>query len=74
MKVTIVSSDKDLMQLVSDNVSMLDTMKGKVFKKEDVFDKFGVYPEKVIDVQSLAGELSIIFQEYQELELKQLLY
>ena len=36
MKVTIVSSDKDLMQLVSDNVSMLDTMKGKVFKKEDV--------------------------------------
>jgi len=56
MKVTIVSSDKDLMQLVSDNVSMLDTMKGKVFKKEDVFDKFGVYPEKVIDVQSLAGD------------------
>ena len=42
MKVTIVSSDKDLMQLVSDNVSMLDTMKGRVFKKEDVFDKFGV--------------------------------
>ena len=56
MKVTIVSSDKDLMQLVSDNVSMLDTMKGRVFKKEDVFDKFGVYPEKVIDVQSLAGD------------------
>ena len=56
MKVTIVSSDKDLMQLVSDNVSMLDTMKGRVFKKKDVFDKFGVYPEKVIDVQSLAGD------------------
>ena len=56
MKVTIVSSDKDLMQLVSDNVSMLDTMKGKVFKKEDVLEKFGVYPEKVIDVQSLAGD------------------
>tara|TARA_Y100001968_G_scaffold123216_1_gene112158 strand:+ start:14615 stop:17410 length:2796 start_codon:yes stop_codon:yes gene_type:complete len=56
MKVTIVSSDKDLMQLVSDNISMLDTMKGRVFKKEDVFDKFGVYPEKVIDVQSLAGD------------------
>jgi predicted ATP-grasp superfamily ATP-dependent carboligase len=35
---------------------MLDTMKGRVFKKEDVFDKFGVYPEKVIDVQSLAGD------------------
>ncbi len=56
MKVTIVSSDKDLMQLVSDNVSMLDTMKGKVFKREDVLEKFGVYPEKVIDVQSLAGD------------------
>ena len=56
MKVTIVSSDKDLMQLVSDSVSMLDTMKGKVFKKEDVLEKFGVYPEKVIDVQSLAGD------------------
>ena len=56
MKVTIVSSDKDLMQLVSDSVSMLDTMKGKVFKKEDVLEKFGVYPEKVIDVQALAGD------------------
>jgi 5''-3'' exonuclease (including N-terminal domain of PolI) len=50
MKVTIVSSDKDLMELVSDNVFMLETMKGRVFEKEDVFDKFGVYLEKVIDV------------------------
>ena len=56
MQVTIVSSDKDLMQLVSNNISMLDTMKGKIINKEEVFDKFGVYPEKVIDVQSLAGD------------------
>ena len=56
MKVTIVSSDKDLMQLVSDNVSMLDTMKNKIVQKEEVYEKFGVYPEKVIDVQSLAGD------------------
>ena len=56
MKVTIVSSDKDLMQLVSDNVSMLDTMKNKIVQKGEVYEKFGVYPEKVIDVQSLAGD------------------
>ena len=56
MQVTIVSSDKDLMQLVSNNISMLDTMKGRIINKEEVFDKFGVYPEKVIDVQSLAGD------------------
>ena len=56
MKVTIVSSDKDLMQLVSDNVSMLDTMKNKIVQKGEVYEKFGVYPEKVIDVQALAGD------------------
>ena len=56
MKVTIVSSDKDLMQLVSDNVSMLDTMKNNIVQKGEVYEKFGVYPEKVIDVQALAGD------------------
>ncbi len=56
MQVTIVSSDKDLMQLVSNNISMLDTMKGKLINKDGVFEKFGVYPKKVIDVQSLAGD------------------
>ena len=56
MQVTIVSSDKDLMQLVSNKTSMLDTMKGKLIDKDGVFEKFGVYPEKVIDVQSLAGD------------------
>ena len=56
MQVTIVSSDKDLMQLVSNKTSMLDTMKGKLIDKDGVFEKFGVYPEKVIEVQSLAGD------------------
>ncbi|MBV45477.1 MAG: DNA polymerase I [Rhodobiaceae bacterium] len=56
MKVTIVSSDKDLMQLINDDISMLDTMKNRIINKEGVYKKFGVYPEKVIDVQSLAGD------------------
>lgn len=55
-RVTIVSSDKDLMQLVSDKVSLLDTMKNKRISFEEVMDKFGVTPDKVIDVQSLAGD------------------
>ena len=54
--VTIVSSDKDLMQLVQPGVVMLDTMKNKRFEAEQVHEKFGVGPEKVIDVQSLAGD------------------
>ena len=56
MKVTIVSSDKDLMQLINEDISMLDTMKNRIINKEGVYKKFGVYPEKVIDVQSLAGD------------------
>ncbi|WP_340692931.1 DNA polymerase I [Hyphomonas sp.] len=55
-RVTIVSSDKDLMQLVSDRVVMLDTMKNKTMGVEAVFEKFGVGPERVVDVQSLAGD------------------
>jgi DNA polymerase I len=55
-RVTIVSSDKDLMQLVSDRVLMLDTMKNKLLGRDDVFEKFGVGPERVVDVQSLAGD------------------
>ena len=54
--VTILSSDKDLMQLIGDGISMHDTMKNKIINRESVFEKFGVYPEKVIDVQSLAGD------------------
>jgi len=56
MKVTIVSSDKDLMQLVNEDVSMLDTMKNRLIKKNEVIEKFGVEPNRVIDVQSLAGD------------------
>ena len=54
--IEIVSSDKDLMQLVNRNITMRDPIKNKVIGKEEVFEKFGVYPEKVIDVQSLAGD------------------
>ena len=55
-KVDIISSDKDLMQLVNDNVKMIDPMKMITIDKEQVFKKFGVYPDKVIDVQALAGD------------------
>ena len=57
-EVVIVSSDKDLMQLVGPQVSMLDTMKtpNLVIRAEQVFDKFGVTPDKVVDVQSLCGD------------------
>ncbi len=54
--VIIVSSDKDLMQLVDDKVMLLDTMKNKKLGIPEVFEKFGVAPEKVVDVQSLAGD------------------
>jgi DNA polymerase-1 len=55
-EVVIISSDKDLMQLVSDRVSLFDTMKNKKIGRAEVIEKFGVGPEKVIDVQSLAGD------------------
>jgi DNA polymerase-1 len=54
--VTIVSSDKDLMQLVRPGVVMLDGMKAKRIGREEVIEKFGVPPDKVVDVQSLAGD------------------
>ncbi len=57
-EVTIVSSDKDLMQLVDDNITMLDAMKNKVIGREQVMEKFGVGPDRVIDVQALAGDSS----------------
>jgi len=57
-KVTIISSDKDLMQLVSDKVRLYDPVKFKVLGEKEVIEKFGVKPDKVIDVQSLAGDSS----------------
>ena len=57
-EVTIVSSDKDLMQLVDDKIEMLDPMKDKVIDSDGVVEKFGVTPDKVVEVQALAGDSS----------------
>lgn len=55
-KVVIISSDKDLMQLVTDDINMMDPMKNKMIDPKGVVEKFGVTPDKVVDVQSLAGD------------------
>ncbi len=55
-RVTIVSSDKDLMQLVGGGVEMLDPMKNKRIDSDGVVEKFGVGPDRVVDVQALAGD------------------
>ena len=55
-RVTIISSDKDLMQLVGDGVEMLDAMKNRRIDRDGVIEKFGVFPERVVDVQALAGD------------------
>ena len=57
-KVTIISSDKDLMQLVDKKIRLFDPMKSKVIGEKEVVEKFGVKPNQVIDVQSLAGDTS----------------
>lgn len=54
--VTIISSDKDLMQLVGGGVKMLDPIKGKFIGPDEVQEKFGVGPDRVVDVQALAGD------------------
>jgi DNA polymerase-1 len=56
IEVTVVSSDKDLMQLVEDGIVLLDPMKDRKIGLEEVKEKFGVAPDKVIDVQALAGD------------------
>ena len=53
---TIISSDKDLMQLMGDGIDMLDPMKNKRLTLDDVAEKFGVAPNRVVDVQALAGD------------------
>ncbi|MDR6292536.1 MULTISPECIES: DNA polymerase I [Inquilinus] len=55
-RVVIVSSDKDMMQLVGDGVTMLDPIKNKPIDAAEVMEKFGVMPDRVVDVQSLAGD------------------
>jgi DNA polymerase I len=54
--VRIISSDKDLMQLVTKNVTLYDPMKDKEIGPDGVFEKFGVFPEKMIDLQALVGD------------------
>ncbi|WP_282602299.1 DNA polymerase I [Paracoccus sp. PARArs4] len=81
--VTIISSDKDLMQLVGDGVEMLDPIKNKTLGPDEVFEKFGVGPDRVVDVQALAGDAvdnvpgapgigiktaALLIQEYGDLE------
>jgi DNA polymerase-1 len=56
LKVTIISSDKDLMQLIDDNISMFDPLKSKHIGAEQVIEKFGVKPEQVIDILALIGD------------------
>jgi DNA polymerase-1 len=58
IKVTIISSDKDLMQLIDDNISMYDPLKSKTIKSEQVLEKFGVRPDQVTDVLALIGDAS----------------
>jgi DNA polymerase-1 len=53
---TIISSDKDLMQLIRPGIDMLDPMKNKPIGPDEVMEKFGVTPDRVVDVQSLAGD------------------
>ncbi|NRB20563.1 MAG: DNA polymerase I [Rhodobacteraceae bacterium] len=53
---TIISSDKDMMQLIGGGVEMLDAMKNKRIDSDGVVEKFGVRPERVVDVQALAGD------------------
>jgi DNA polymerase I len=80
---TIISSDKDLMQLVGPGVDMLDPMKNKRIGPDEVFEKFGVAPNRVVDVQALAGDsvdnvpgapgigiktAALLIQEYGDLE------
>ena len=82
-RVTILSSDKDLMQLVGDGVEMLDPMKNKTIGIAEVEEKFGVRPDRVVDVQALAGDsvdnvpgapgigiktAALLIQEYGDLE------
>jgi DNA polymerase-1 len=58
INVTIVSSDKDLMQCIGGGVQMFDAMKQKIIAEPEVFEKFGVTPDKVLDVLSLIGDTS----------------
>ena len=57
-EIFIASSDKDLMQFVSDKIKVVDTMKGKTYGREEVFEKMGVWPEQIVDYLSMLGDSS----------------
>ncbi|MCR9204761.1 MAG: DNA polymerase I, partial [Halobacteriovoraceae bacterium] len=57
-EILIASGDKDLMQFVGDNIKMLDTMKDKLYGRDEVFEKMGVYPEQIVDYLSMVGDSS----------------
>ena len=57
-EILIASSDKDLMQFVGDNIKMIDTMKDKIYSREDVFEKMGVWPEQMVDYLAIIGDAS----------------
>lgn len=58
VKVVIVTGDKDMLQLVDDDTIVVDTMKDKTYEIKDVIERFGVVPEKVVEVMGLAGDVS----------------
>ncbi len=58
LDVTVVTGDKDLMQIVGERVRLLDTMKGKVSGRDEVIERFGVPPEQVLEILGLAGDSS----------------
>ena len=66
MEVVIVSSDKDLMQLINDSVTMYDPMRDRVFDRDAVIEKFGVPPEYVADALALAGTPATTFQAFRK--------
>ncbi len=57
-EIGIISSDKDLMQFIGDNIKMVDTQKGIEYGREEVFKKLGVYPEQIVDYLSMVGDTS----------------
>lgn len=58
LEVVVVTGDKDLMQIVGDRICLLDTMKNKVSRREEVIERFGVPPEQVLEILGLAGDTS----------------
>ena len=69
-QVTIVSSDKDLMQLIRPGVEMLDPIKQKPIGPAEVMEKFGVTPDKMIDLQALIGERPTMCRAFQASDQK----